>query len=229
MSPGERPTPSCWTFVERVTRAVGFGIVAGLVISQATTALFDDMVNRQSSFAAAGWGNWFLYLCVPVVAGGLLLHLGRHRPGAPARSPERALAASAVGLAVASVLLRIVVPAILHAGDRLAPRVPRSLADGFTYVADYTRIAPLAANGVKYDVVAAAVSAAVVAGAIAFGAMAFERRLEPVLASMLVGAGWALAGWYVPGGAGIRIIGSLWPVIVLGSLGLTIALTDRRR
>src|SRR5690349_7864676 len=105
-------------------RAIGWGLVAGLVVSQATTALFDDLVNRQTSFTAMGWGNFALYLFLPVVAGGLVLHHGR-RPSATGRSPERALLASLLGLAVASVLLRVAVPAILHAGGLIAPRLPR--------------------------------------------------------------------------------------------------------
>jgi hypothetical protein len=66
------------------------------------------------------------------------------------------------------------------------------------------------------------------AAAIAFGALAFERRLFPVMAGAAVGTLWAVVGWYVPGGAGARIIGSLWPVLVLGSIGLVIGLLDGR-
>lgn len=210
------------------SRAIGFGIVAGLVVSQATTALFDDLVTRQTSFDAVGWGNFAVYLALPVVAGSVLLHYGRHAR-AERRSPERAVLASLFGLVVAAVLLRLLTPAILHAGDLIVPRVPRTVADGFTYVADYARMAPLAGNGGRLDVIAAVVSSAVVAGAVAFGAMAFERKAEPVLACVIAGAGWAVLGWFVPGGAGVRIIGSLWPVFVLGSLGAVLALTDRSR
>jgi len=209
-----------------VLRATGFGIVAGLVVSQATTALFDDIVNRQTSFDAVGWGNFALYVALPVVAGGVLLHYGG-RAAAERRSPERAVLASLVGLVVAAALLRLLTPAILHSGDVIGARLPRTLADGFTFVADYARLAPLAGNGGRFDLVATVVSSAVVAGAVAFGAMAFEPRAEPVLACMITGAGWAVVGWFVPGGAGVRIIGSLWPVLVLGSLGAVIALVDR--
>jgi hypothetical protein len=208
-------------------RQIGFGIVAGLLISQLTTALFDDLIHRQASFEAVGWANWALYLFLPIVTGGVLLHYGRVLPSDPRRSPERALLASLTALAVATVMLRIMIPAVLEAGDLIAPRLPRSLADGFTFVADYARIAPLAGHGGKYDVVAATIASAVTCGAIAFGALAFERNLRPVLVSVAVGAAWAVLGWYVPGGAGVRILGSLWPVLVLGSLGAVLALSSR--
>jgi hypothetical protein len=204
-----------------------YGIVAGLVVSQANLALFDDLVHRQASFEAVGWANWFLYLFVPLLAGGGLLYYGRVAPDG-GRRPERAFLASAVALCVASVVLRLAVPAVLHAGNVVASRLPRTLADGFSFVAQYARLAPLAGQGHKYDVAAAVLSGAVVAAAIAFGALAFERRLLPVLLAALVGAAWAVVGWYVPGGAGARIIGSLWPVVVLGSLGLLLGLLDQR-
>ena len=145
--------------------------------------------------------------------------------------PKRKTAARyalAAALALATVVLRVLVPAILHAGDVLPDRVPRTLADGFIFVAEYARIAPLAGQGHGYHVAAATVAAAVMTGAIAFGAMAFERGLLPVAAGAALGALWSLVGWYVPAGAGARIIGSLWPVLVLGSLGLLLALLDRR-
>src|SRR5256885_5491519 len=125
------------SLVGRAERLVGFGIVAGLVISQLTTALFDDVINRQASFEAVGWGNWFLYLFMPVFTGGVLLHYGRYRPSEPKRNPERALVASGLGLLAASVVLRIVTPAILRAGDVINSRLPRTLIDGFSFVADY--------------------------------------------------------------------------------------------
>ena len=57
--------------------------------------------------------------------------------------------------------------------------------------------------------------------------MAFERRLVPAAREHgRSGAVWAVVGWYVPGGAGVRIIGSLWPVLVIGSLGLVLGLLD---
>jgi len=203
-----------------------YGIVAGLVVSQANLALFDDLIHRQASFEGVGWGNWFLYVMVPILAGGLLLYYGRVTPRAGERKPERAFEASILALLVATVVLRLAVPAILHAGDVLPSRLPRSLADGFSFVAQYGRLAPVAGQGHGYDLATAAMSAAVIAGAIAFGAMAFERRLVPVLASAVVGASWALVGWYVPGGAGARIIGALWPVVVLGSVGLVLGWQD---
>lgn len=207
-------------------RTMSFGIVAGLVVSQANLALFDDLIHRQASFDAVGWANWFLYLFVPVLAGGLLLYYGRVSPDRGDRKPERALAASMVALLAATVVLRIAVPAILHAGDVLPSRLPRTLADGFSFVAQYGRLAPLAGQGHRYDVAAVVLSAAVMAAAVAFGALAFERRLLPVLVSAVVGALWSLVGWYVPGGAGARIIGSLWPVVVLGTVGLVVGLLD---
>ncbi|MEY2422357.1 MAG: hypothetical protein QOI95_2424 [Acidimicrobiaceae bacterium] len=206
---------------------MSFGIVAGLVVSQANLALFDDLIHRQASFEAVGWANWFLFVLVPVLAGGLLLYYGRVDPEGGDRKPERALAAAVVGLLVATVALRLAVPAILHAGDVLPDRLPRTLADGFSFVADYARPAPLAGQGHGYDVATATISAAVMAAAVAFGAMAFERWRLPVLASAVVGAVWALVGWYVPGGAGARIIGALWPVVVLGSVGLVLGLFQR--
>jgi hypothetical protein len=208
---------------------MSYGIVAGLVVSQANLALFDDLIHRQASFEAVGWANWFLYLLVPVMAGGLLLSYGRVPPDGGERKPERAFAASILALAAATVVLRIGVPALLHAGDVLPARLPRTLADGFSFVAEYARLAPLAGQGHGYDVAAATTSAAVMAAAIAFGALAFERRLLPVAVSAVAGALWALVGWYVPGGAGARIIGSLWPMFVLGSVGLVIGLLDQRR
>ncbi|MEY2460989.1 MAG: hypothetical protein QOG30_2819 [Acidimicrobiaceae bacterium] len=201
-----------------------YGIVAGLVVSQANSALFDDLIHRQASFEAVGWANWFLFLFVPVLAGGLLLYYGRIPRDHDDPQPERAFAASLVGLLAATVVLRIAVPAILHAGDVLPARVPRTLADGFSFVAAYARLAPLAGQGHRYDVAAAVISSAVMAAAIAFGALAFQRRLAPVLASAAVGALWAAVGWYVPGGAGERIIGSVWPLVVLGSVGLVLGL-----
>ena len=195
---------------------MAYGIVAGLVVSQANLALFDDLIHRQASFEAVGWANWFLYLFVPVLAGGVLLSYGRVASEG-GRRPERAFAASVVALGVATVVLRLAIPVILHAGDVLPGRLPRTLADGFSFVAQYARIAPLAGQGHRYDVAAATLSGAVLAAAVAFGALAFERRLLPILASAAVGAVWAVVGWYVPGGAGARIIGSLWPVVVLGS------------
>jgi hypothetical protein len=206
-----------------------YGIVAGLVVSQANLALFDDLIHRQASFEGVGWGNWFLYVLVPILAAGLLLYYGRVQPAGEERKPERAFEASLLALLAATVVLRLAVPAILHAGDVLPSRLPRTLADGFSFVAEYGRLAPLAGQGHGYDVVAAALSAAVMAAAIACGALAFERRLLPILASAIVGALWALVGWYVPGGAGARIIGSLWPVVVLGSIGLVLGLLDSRR
>jgi hypothetical protein len=207
---------------------VAFGIVAGLVVSQANTALFDDLIHRQASFDAVGWGNWFLYLLVPIAAGGLLLYYGRVRPAVPDRKPERALFASTVGLLVATALLRFAVPAVLHTGDVIPTRVPRTLADGFSFVGQYARLVPLAGVGTGYDLAAAALAVGVVCAAIAFGAQAFELRPVPILASALVGAAWTLIGWYVPGGAGLRIIGSLWPVFVLGSVGLALGMFETR-
>jgi hypothetical protein len=185
-----------------------YGIVAGLVVSQANLALFDDLIHRQASFDGVGWGNWFLFLFVPIVAGGLLLYYGRSRAEAVERKPERALAASALALLLATVALRLAVPAILHAGDVLPGRLPRTLADGFSFVAQYCRVAPLAGQGHGYDLGAAAVSGAVVAAAVAFGALAFERRLVPVVASAAVGA--------------------VWPLVFLGSIGLVIGLLETR-
>jgi hypothetical protein len=205
-----------------------YGIVAGLVVSQANLALFEDLIHRQASFDGVGWGNWFLFVLVPILAGGLLLYYGRVHPDGGERKPERALEASALALLVATVVLRLAVPAILHAGDVLPGRLPRTLADGLSFVAQYGRLAPLAGHGHGYDVATAAVCGAVMAAAIAFGALAFERRLFPVMASAAVGALWAVVGWYVPGGAGARIIGSLWPVFVLGSLGLLLGWLDER-
>lgn len=216
-----------WAVVAAPERTIGYGVVAGLVVSQANWALFDDLVNRQASFDAVGWGNWFLYLLVPILAGGILLHHGRWAPGGGAR-PWRALGASALGLAVASAVLRVATPALLHAGDVISDRLPRTLADGFSFVAQYGRLAPLAGQGDRAAIVTAVVSGAVVCGAIAFGAMAFEGRLTPVVAGAAVGALLAGLGWYVPGGAGARIIGALWPVVVLGSLGAAIAFVDAR-
>jgi hypothetical protein len=207
---------------------MSYGIVAGLVVSQANLALFEDLIHRQASFDGVGWGNWFLFLFVPVLAGGLLLYYGRVNAERGERKPERALEASVVALLLATVVLRLAVPAILHAGDVVPSRLPRTLADGFSFVAQYARLAPLAGQGHGYDVAAAVVSAAVIAAAVAFGALALERRLVPVLASGVVGALWAVVGWYVPGGAGARIIGSLWPVVFLGSVGLVIGLLDQR-
>jgi lysylphosphatidylglycerol synthetase-like protein (DUF2156 family) len=214
--------------VKAAERTMGFGIVAGLVVSQANLALFDDLIHRQASFEAVGWANWFLYLLVPILAGGLLLYYGRMPRDGADRRPERALAASLLALLGATVLLRVAVPAILHAGDVLPGRLPRTLADGFSFVADSARLAPLAGHGHGYDVAAATVSAAVLAAAIAFGALAFERRLLVVLVSAAVGAAWSLVGWYVPGGAGERIIGALWPIVVLCSVGLVIGVLDDR-
>ena len=209
-----------------VERALCYGIVAGLVVSQANSALFDDLVHRQASFDAVGWANWFLFLFVPILAGGWLLHYGRTGPDGSTRAPERAIAASMVGLLVTSVVLRIVVPAILHQGDVVPDRVPRTLSDGFSYVAEYARLGPLAQQGHGYDLATAIVCSAVLAGAIAFGALAFERRAVPILACTALGALWAGVGWYVPGGAGVRIIGSVWPVLVIGSIGLVLGLFD---
>jgi hypothetical protein len=62
-----------------------------------------------------------------------------------------------------------------------------------------------------------------------FGALAFERRWTAVAASAIAGAAWSLVGWYVPGGAGLRIIGSLWAVAVLGSVGLVLGLLTTPR
>jgi hypothetical protein len=86
----------------------------------------------------------------------------------------------------------------------------------------------LAGQGHGYDVAAAVVAAAVMTGAMAIGALGFERRLLPVITSTAVGAAWAALGWYVPAGAGARIVGSLWPVLVLGSVGLLLGLLDRQ-
>jgi hypothetical protein len=209
-------------------RTMSYGIVAGLVVSQANLALFDDLIHRQASFEAVGWANWFLFLLVPIVAGGLLLYYGRVPADHAERQPERAFAASMVALLAATVILRIAVPAILHAGDVLPDRLPRTLADGFSFVAAYARLAPLAGHGHGYDVGATVVSSAVMAAAVAFGALAFQRRLVPLIASAIVGGGWAVVGWYVPGGSGERIIGSLWPVLVLGSVGLVLGLLGSR-
>jgi hypothetical protein len=207
-----------------------YGIVAGLVVSQANLALFEDLIHRQASFEGVGWGNWFLFVLVPVLAGGLVLYYGRVSPDdGRERRPERAFEASLLALLIATVVLRVAIPAILHAGDVLPSRVPRTLADGFSFVAQYCRLAPIAGQGHGYDVAAATFSAAVLAAAIAFGALGFERRRLPVLASAIVGALWALVGWYVPGGAGARIIGSLWPLLVLGSVGLVVGMLDQRR
>jgi len=213
--------------VNSTERTVCYGIVAGLVVSQANSALFDDLVHRQSSFDAVGWANWFLYLFVPILAGGWLLHYGRTVAGSPARKPERAIAASLLGLLGASVVLRIGVPAVLHAGHAIPDRVPRTLSDGFSFAAQYARLAPLGGQGHGYDLAAAALCSAVLAAAIAFGAMAFERRVVPVLASAAVGAVWAGVGWYVPGGAGVRIIGGVWPVLLIGSIGLVLGTFER--
>jgi hypothetical protein len=209
-------------------RVIGFGIVAGLVVSQANTALFDDLVHRQASFGAVGWGNWFLYLLVPIVGGGVLLYYGRVRPAVSDRAPERAFFASVVALVAATAALRIAVPAILHAGEVIPARVPRTLADGFSFVGQYARLVPLAGVGGGYDVATAAVAVGIVCAAMAFGALAFELRPMPILASALVGAAWTLVGWYVPGGAGLRIIGSLWPMFVLGSVGLALGIFETR-
>lgn len=208
-------------------RTVGFGVVAGLVVSQANWALFDDLINRQASFDAVGWGNWFLYLLVPIVAGGVLLYYGR-TPPSDERTPERALAASVAALIGASGVLRILVPFLLHRGDVIAARVPRTLADGFSFVAQYGRLAPLAGQGDRFALVTAVVAAAVIAAAVAFGALAFAPKLEPILASAVAGAVLAGIGWYVPGGAGARIIGALWPVVFLGTIGLVLAVFDAR-
>jgi hypothetical protein len=210
-------------------RVIGFGIVAGLVVSQANTALFDDLVHRQASFDAVGWGNWFLYLLVPVVGGGLLLYYGRVPPAAPDRAPERAFFASVVGLLAATAILRIAVPAVLHAGHVIPARVPRTLADGFSFVGQYAHFVPLAGAGSRYDVAAGAIAGGVVCAAVAFGARALDFRPMPIVASALVGAAWTLVGWYVPGGAGLRIIGSLWPMFVLGSIGLVLGLFENSR
>jgi hypothetical protein len=196
-----------------------------LVVSQANTALFDDLIHRQASFDAVGWGNWFLYLLVPIVGGGLLLYYGRVPPVVPDRKPERGCFASVVALIAATAALRIAVPAVLHAGGVIPDRVPRTLADGFSFVGQYARLVPLAGVGTGYDVAASALAVGVVCAAIAFGALAFELRPVPVVASALVGAAWTLVGWYVPGGAGLRIIGSLWPVFVLGSVALVLSPT----
>ena len=166
---------------------------------------------------------------MPILAGGLLLHYGRTRADEGERKPERALAASGVALLAATVALRIAVPAILHAGDVLPSRLPRTMADGFSFVAEYARLGPVAGQGHGYDLLAAAVSAGVMAAAVAFGALAFERRLAPVLASGATGVVWALVGWYVPGGAGARIIGSLWPMVVLGTVGVVLGVFETRR
>ena len=207
-------------------RAVCYGIVAGLVVSQANSALFDDLVHRQSSFDAVGWANWFLYLFVPILAGGWLLHYGRTAAGSSNRKPERAIAASLLGLVGASVVLRVGVPAVLHAGNLIPDRVPRTLSDGFSFVAQYARLAPLGGQGHGYDLAAAALCSAMLAATIALGALAFERRVVPVLASGAVGGAWAAVGWYVPGGAGVRIIGGVWPVLFIGSIGLVLGLID---
>jgi hypothetical protein len=214
--------------VKAAERTMTYGIVAGLVVSQANLALFDDLIHRQASFDGVGWGNWFLFVLVPIVAGGLLVYCGRANPAGEERKPERALAASTLALLLASVVLRLAVPAILHSGDVLPDHLPRTLADGFSFVAQYGRLAPLAGQGDRYEIAAAAGSGAVLAAAVAFGALAFERRLVPVLASAAVGAVWTLVGWYVPGGAGARIIGSLWPMVVLGSIGLVLGLLETR-
>ena len=210
-----------------IERTVSYGIVAGLVVSQANLSLFDDLVHRQSSFDAVGWANWFLYLFVPILAGGWLLHYGRSTPGASGRAPERAIAASILGVFVASVTLRIAVPIILHRGGVIPDRVPRTLSDGFSYVAQYGRIAPLAGQGHFCEFAAAAVCSSVIAATLAFGALAFQRRLVPVLACAIAGLAWTGLGWYVPGGAGVRIIGSLWPVLFLGSIGLLLGLFEK--
>jgi hypothetical protein len=245
-SPSSGPTLRDSGGVRPAERTMSYGIVAGLVVSQANLALFDDLIHRQASFDGVGWGNWFLFVFVPILAGGLLLYYGRVSPDGGERKPERALAASMVALLLGTVVLRVVTPAILHAGDVLPSRLPRTLADGFSFVAQYGRLAPLAGQGHGYEVAAAVVSAAVMAAAVAFGALAFERPqrsgsprpfwvpsagpwLVPLLASGAVGALWAVVGWYVPGGAGARIIGSLWPVVFLGSVGLVIGLLDQRR
>jgi len=227
-SPSTGPTLSDSCRVRPAERTMTYGIVAGLVVSQANLALFEDLIHRQASFDGVGWGNWFLFVLVPILSGGLLLYYGRVSPDGGERKPERALGASSLALLLATAVLRLAVPAILHAGDVLPSRLPRTLADGFSFVAEYSRLAPLAGHGHGYDVATAVVCGAVMAAAIAFGALAFERRLFPVLASAAVGGLWVVVGWFVPGGAGARIIGSLWPVLVLGSIGLMIGLLDGR-
>lgn len=227
--PSNGPTLRDSDRVKPAERTMSYGIVAGLVVAQANLALFEDLIHRQASFDGVGWGNWFLFVFVPIVAGGLLLYYGRVNAEGGDRKPERALEASVLALVLATAVLRVLVPAILHAGDVLPSRLPRTLPDGFSFVAQYGRVAPLAGQGHGYEVAAAVVCAAVIAAAVAFGALAFERRLAPVLVSGAVGALWALAGWYVPGGAGARIIGSLWPVVFLGSIGLVIGVLDQRR
>jgi hypothetical protein len=217
--------------VKGVERTMAYGIVSGLVVSQANLALFEDLVHRQVSFEAVGWSNWFLYVLVPILAGGMVLYYGRTSSADDAgleRKPERAMAASITAVAIASVVLRWGVPAILHAGDVLPGRLPRSLADGFNFVAQYARIAPIAGLGHGYELAATVASGAVIAAAVAFGALAFERRAVPVLASAVVGGAWGLIGWYVPGGAGARIIGACWPVFVLGSVGVVLGVSQRR-
>ena len=166
-SPSNGPTLSHSSGVRTAERTMTYGIVAGLVVSQANLALFDDLIHRQASFEGVGWGNWFLFVLVPVLAGGLLLYYGRVNPEGGERKPERAFAASLLALLVATVVLRLAVPAILHAGDVLPGRLPRTLADGFSFVAEYGRLAPLAGQGHGYDVATAAFAAAVMAAAIA--------------------------------------------------------------
>jgi hypothetical protein len=208
-------------------RTIGYGIVAGLVVSQANWALFEDLVNRQASFDGVGWASWFLYVLVPVLAGGVLLHYGRTSPDARERGPGRAALASVLAAAAASAALRVLVPAMLHAGDVLPPRLPRTLADGFTFVAEYTRVAPVAGQGNKYTFVTAVGCAGVMAAAVAFGALAFRVRLLPLIAAALTGAAVAGVGWFVPGGAGARIIGALWPPLFMATVAATLVLTDR--
>jgi hypothetical protein len=204
---------------------LAYGIVAGLVVSQANAALFQDLVDRQISFDAIGWSKWFLYVLVPVMAGGLLLHYGLTGRDDPDRTPERSFLACFVGLAVVGVVLRLAVPAILHSGGR---RLPRSLADGMGFVAEAARLQPIAGVGGRYEVMAGALAVGLLCAAVAFGALAFRWQWGAVIGAAVVGVLWTGVGWYVPGGSGVRIIGAVWPVFVLGSVGLVLGLTAQR-
>lgn len=205
--------------MQRRERVFAYGLVAGLVVTQADAALFGDLVDRQISFDAIGWAKWFLYVLVPVMAGGVLLHYGVTRADDAERRPERSFLSSFAGLVSVTVVLRAAVPAVLHAGGR---RLPRSLADGMGFVADAAKLQPTAGAAGRYELAAAGLAVALVCAAVAYGALAFAWKWRPLVAAAAVGAAWTAAGWYVPGGAGVRIIGGVWPVFVLGSVGFVL-------
>jgi hypothetical protein len=206
------------------------GVIAGLVTNQATAAFGADVYTRQIDFDGIGWGHWFLQVAVPILAGGLLLHwsLGPNR-----RRWRAAIWATVGALAAATVVLRIAIPAILHTGAVLPGRIPRSLGDGFTYVGRAAALEPLAGRGHGYDLAAAVAAVAVLAAAAAFVAVAFDRRIVPVFAAAVAGAAITFAGWYAPspggvdGSTGYRIVSSLWPLLVLGAVGLVVGATER--